>query len=257
MRSLRSAEACRLGRMFGGPRGRFRLPMAMAARKLEPQQGNASSRPAPRADAARHLVVMMKEPRAGRVKTRLARGTGVVRATWFYRQAGTALVRRLAADRRWQTSLAIAPDAAITTRMLPAAVARRVQGGGDLGRRLQRVFVRITPGPVVIIGSDCPDVTGADIACAFRALGRADVVLGPAGDGGYWLIGARRTPKVIDAFAGVRWSSATTLADTLANLAGQEVELLRQLDDVDEAADLVRVANRFARRVPPPPVGLC
>lgn len=251
MRSSPSFKACRLGRMTGGPRGRCRLPMAMAARSLERVQESSLKPQLKRADVARRLVVMMKEPRAGRVKTRLARGAGVVRATWFYRQAGAALVRRLAADRRWQTSLAVAPDPAIATRMLPKGVKRRAQGGGDLGQRLQRVFARTSRGPVVIIGSDCPDVTTADIACAFRALGRADMVLGPAGDGGYWLIGARRTPKVIDAFPGVRWSSATTLADTLVNLGGHEVELLRHLDDVDEAGDLPRVANSFARRVPP------
>lgn len=238
--------------MIGGPRGRCRLPMAIAARALTQQHGRAGMARLQRADGARHLVVMMKEPRAGRVKTRLARGAGVVRATWFYRQASAALVLRLAADRRWQTRLSVAPDAAIATRMLPSGVARISQGGGDLGQRLQRVFVRAAPGPVVIIGSDCPDVTAADIARAFGALGRADVVLGPAGDGGYWLIGARRTPKVIGAFLDdVRWSSSQTLADTLANLAGHEVALLRRLDDVDEAGDLDRVANSYARRVQP------
>lgn len=251
MRSFRSAEACKLGRMIGGVRGRCRLPMAIAARALE-QQGRDHGKPeGKRAGAARRLVVMVKEPRAGRVKTRLARGVGFVAATCFYRHANACLIARLAVDRRWQTSLAVAPDVALGTRMLPGRVARVAQGGGDLGRRLQRRFNQRLPGAVVVIGSDCPDVTGTDIATAMHALGRADVVLGPAGDGGYWLIGARRTPRVLDVVSGVRWSSSTTLNDTLANLTGCKVEMLRQLDDVDEAKDLARVANRFGRRVLP------
>jgi hypothetical protein len=75
------------------------------------------------------------------------------------------------------------------------------------------------------------------IAAAIRALGRADAVFGPAEDGGYWLVGMgpRRPARP---FAGVRWSSGHTLADTLRNFAGRRVALLRRLRDVDTAEDL-------------------
>jgi glycosyltransferase A (GT-A) superfamily protein (DUF2064 family) len=90
----------------------------------------------------------------------------------------------------------------------------------------------------VLIGSDIPGITAADIAAAFRALGRADAVFGPAEDGGYWLVGfgPRRPPRP---FATVRWSTEHALADTLANCRRHRVLLLRRLRDVDSAADLL------------------
>ncbi len=90
------------------------------------------------------------------------------------------------------------------------------------------------PGPVVIIGSDIPDIAASDIAAAFRALGSKSAVFGPARDGGYWLVGLRRRPRFIDPFANVRWSSEHALADTLANLADKEVAMLRTLSDIDD-----------------------
>ena len=91
---------------------------------------------------------------------------------------------------------------------------------------------------MVIVGSDIPGIEAAHVAEAFRRLGTADWVIGPASDGGYWLIGARRRPSLVLPFAGVRWGGPWSRADTLANLAGQEVALLEELDDVDRGADL-------------------
>lgn len=197
------------------------------------------------------LIIMVKAPLAGQVKTRLARGIGAVAATRFYRHASAALVTRLARDRRWDSRLAVAPDTAAAARFWPHHVMRMAQGRGDLGRRMRRVFKLAPPGPVVVIGSDCTDVVGADIAAAFAGLGRADAVIGPASDGGYWLIGARGPLRRAMPFDGIRWSSAETRADTLANFKGRRVAMLRQLDDVDEPADLVRVEGSYQRRVPP------
>lgn len=197
----------------------------------------------------RRLVIMVKAPQAGRVKTRLAREIGVVGATSFYRHASSAVVGRLGADPRWQTVLAIAPDTAARARYWPAPLARRAQGNGDLGRRMQALFDRLPPGPVIIIGSDCPAVRPDDIASAFRALGGADAVLGPAPDGGYWLVGEWRSPKALPAFTGVRWSSERTLADTVANFSARRVAFVRELPDVDTAADLSRLNGKGARRV--------
>ncbi|MDX2288309.1 MAG: TIGR04282 family arsenosugar biosynthesis glycosyltransferase [Hyphomicrobiaceae bacterium] len=181
---------------------------------------------------------MLKEAKAGRVKTRLARGVGVARAAAFYRTAVRLLLTRLTAPRRWVLHLAIAPDGAVATRSLPAGHHRFGQGSGDLGDRMQAVMDRLPPGPVVIVGSDCPGLRAADVAAAFRALGRADVAIAPAPDGGYGLVGLRRRPMVPRLFAGVRWSHRETLADTLRNAAGLDVALLQPLADVDEAKDL-------------------
>ena len=105
------------------------------------------------------------------------------------------------------------------------------------GDRMGRLFDVLPPGPVVIIGSDIPDIEPADIADAFKALGGNDAVLGPAPDGGYWLIGRKRTPRIPKPFAKVRWSSCHALQDTLANLQGLRVALLRELNDIDTAQE--------------------
>lgn len=183
---------------------------------------------------------MVKEPRAGRVKTRLAKDIGVIPATWWFRHQSAALIRRLSADRRWQTILAISPDVAgMQSRVWPAQIKRHPQGRGDLGARMRRIFQETAKGPVVIIGADIPAITARHIERAFHALGDHSAVLGPAKDGGYWCIGLRRGAGIVpDMFAGVRWSTCHALQDTLANLAGLPVALVEVLQDVDTAADL-------------------
>jgi uncharacterized protein len=119
-------------------------------------------------------------------------------------------------------------------------VAVTPQGPGGLGARMQRLMDRLPPGPVVIIGSDIPGIARRDIAAAFHALGAGDAVFGPADDGGYWLVGQRRMPRILRLFDAVRWSSRHTLADTLANVEGRRVCLLRSAADVDGAADYLR-----------------
>lgn len=200
---------------------------------------------------APQLVVMLKEPIAGRVKTRLARGVGAVEATGFYRSAVRQLLARLGNDRRWRLLLAVTPDAARLTRALPLGASRIGQGRGDLGRRMQRLLDRLPTGPVLIIGSDVPTIRPREIAAAFAALGGADAVIGPSPDGGYWLVGARRRPSVPRAFCNVRWSAAETLADTLANLEGRTVAWGPSMADVDEADDLARLGPARGRLVLP------
>ena len=188
------------------------------------------------------LVVMARAPRIGRVKRRLAVDVGAVEAWRFYRQTTGSLLRSLSRDPRWRTCLAVTPDTALRrpAGLWPHRGSLLSQGRGDLGQRMGRLIAGLPSGPVVVVGSDVPDIAPADIAAAFDALGPNDWVLGPAGDGGYWLIGARRRPHLRLPFDGVSWSSPRTLQDTLANLAGQEVTLLRTLDDIDHGADLAR-----------------
>ena len=107
--------------------------------------------------------------------------------------------------------------------------------------------------PLLIVGTDVPGIRPAHIAEAFRLLGRHDAVLGPATDGGYWLVGLRRRPRVLRPFANVRWSSPHALADTLANLEGRTVAFVATLSDVDSASDLRLNAASLGRRVLPLP----
>jgi glycosyltransferase A (GT-A) superfamily protein (DUF2064 family) len=106
---------------------------------------------------------------------------------------------------------------------------------------------KLPPGPIVIVGTDIPDIAASDVARAFRELGRRDAVFGPATDGGYWLVGMRRRPHFLDFFANVRWSTEHALADTLSNLAGKDVTLLRTLSDIDDGSSLLRYVRRKAQ----------
>lgn len=186
----------------------------------------------------RTLIVMVKEPRAGRVKTRLGRDIGMTAAAWWMRHQTAALLRRLE-DPRWRLVLAVAPDTARTSRGWPAHLARLPQGRGDLGARMARAMAAMPPGPVCLIGADIPRVGKGHIAHAFAALGRHDAVFGPAPDGGFWLVGLRRAaPPPPGFFHGVRWSTGHALADSIATLPGLRIALADTLGDVDNASDL-------------------
>jgi glycosyltransferase A (GT-A) superfamily protein (DUF2064 family) len=154
----------------------------------------------------RHLVIFAKAPRLGQVKRRLAAGIGAIAALRFYRDNTARLLRRVARDRRWRCWIAMTPDsAAIGSRDWRAGCKRIGQGQGDLGRRMARPFAILPPGPIVIIGSDIPEIAPHHVAAAFRLLGGNDFVLGPARDGGYWLFGSRRRKLPDGVFADVRW----------------------------------------------------
>jgi len=187
-----------------------------------------------------HLVIFAKAPRAGTVKTRLAAAIGTTRATQIYRQLLQHTLSQVGHDPRWTVWLAVSPDAAADMPLPWHGQADHVikQGRGDLGDRMERMFVHLPRGPVVIIGSDLPQLRRAHIVQAFKSLNETDVVFGPAEDGGYWLVGHRRRPYRKGLFNNVHWSSATTLSDTLANLNGQSVSFLQELRDLDTVDDL-------------------
>jgi hypothetical protein len=107
-----------------------------------------------------------------------------------------------------------------------------------------RVIRSLPPGPVVIIGTDVPSIGPLHVACAFRLLGNHDAVFGPSADGGYWLVGLRRRPRIPEIFQDVRWSSRFALADTLANLGSLRVAQLEVLEDIDDGADFERWRGR-------------
>lgn len=194
---------------------------------------------------------MAKRPVAGAVKRRLAQGIGATAAVRFYRTTLSHTLLRLGADPRWRTYLAVTPDLSLADACWPAApmVARLPQGHGDLGARMQSLFDALPPGPVIIVGSDIPAIRPAHIAHAFRLLGRADAVFGPAPDGGYWLVGLKRAPKRLAPFEGVPWSTDEALAATKANLPGKIIAHISILSDVDNEPDYRREGARAARLV--------
>ncbi|MGE0294677.1 MAG: DUF2064 domain-containing protein [Hyphomonadaceae bacterium] len=195
-----------------------------------------------------HLVVFARLPRLGAGKRRLAKGVGAVEALRFQRTMLGITLRRLSSDQRWITWLAMTPT---PPRARQTRVRTISQGYGTLGDRMAAVARAMPPGPVVIVGSDIPDISAGSVAVAFRLLGSRDAVFGPAVDGGYWLVGLRRRPRFVAPFVGVRWSSQHALEDTLANLPGYSVGFVQTLEDVDDATALKRhlpTMGTFARR---------
>lgn len=184
------------------------------------------------------MVVMLKVPRPGRVKTRLGRDIGMVPAAWWFRHQVRALLRRIE-DPRWRVVLAVAPDReGLRSRVWPVRFERWPQGGGNLGDRMIRMMQR-AGGPVCVIGADIPGITRTRVSKAFAALGNHDAVFGPAPDGGYWLFGVKTGSKLgKSALNGVRWSTEHALFDSRAALRLPRVAEVDTLADVDTVDDL-------------------
>lgn len=194
------------------------------------------------------LVVFARRPEPGRTKTRLAASLGDEAAAGLY----TAFVEDLAvqlADPRWQVRWEIAPPHdGFAHRFGVTPDACRPQEGRDLGERMLAALRRARADGFdrcVLIGSDAPQVGAAHVAAALDALGppgepRADLVLGPATDGGFWLV-AVSEPR--DVFSGVEWSTPRTLDGTLRNARahGLRVALIATESDVDDVDDLRRL----------------
>jgi uncharacterized protein len=194
----------------------------------------------------RHLIVFARAPALGSGKRRLARDIGDLAALRFERLMLAWLLRRLGRDRRWRLRLAVTPDRArFRRRLWPRDAPVAGQGGGDLGERMRHALAACPPGPAVLVGTDIPALSPPHIANAFRRLGNHDLVFGPAADGGFWLVGARRSPRLPLLFGRVRWSSRYALEDALANLPHHvSVGFAATLQDVDDGASSRRLAPR-------------
>jgi rSAM/selenodomain-associated transferase 1 len=190
------------------------------------------------------VVVFGREPIPGEVKSRLAAGIGAEAAARVYAAIleHTLDVARISGA-RVVLSLAEIPSGT-WTREVDAVV--EIQRGNDLGERMDDAFARRFAegeGQVVMVGSDCPRFTATHVAKAAAKLGGADVVLGPATDGGYWLVAQR--PPGLAMFARIPWSSPETLEETrkrIAALGGTWSEL-EELVDIDTLEDLELVLD--------------
>ncbi|QKW36376.1 TIGR04282 family arsenosugar biosynthesis glycosyltransferase [Actinomadura sp. NAK00032] len=205
--------------------------------------------PAPAGAPAADLVVIAKEPVPGRVKTRLTPAYTPAQAAALAEAALRDTLAAVAAAPVGRRVLALdgAPGP-----WLPPGFTVVPQRGGGLDERLAAAFTDAWAGrPLVLIGMDTPQVTPALLRRAARGLRERGAVLGPAADGGFWLLGLRRPDPGL--LRGVPMSRADTGAAQLARLrgAGLEVALLPELTDVDTPADARAVAalaagTRFA-----------
>ncbi len=196
---------------------------------------------------APQTVLFVRAPRRGTVKTRLARSLGEDNALEAYRALLTVTCRALRELNH--VELRVTPDDGLHELESWCAPGWTLapQGTGSLGERLATTVVdhfQNGATSVVIIGSDCPDITAQDIRNAHNALANADVVLGPATDGGYWLIGLRH--PAVGIFDDIAWSTDAVFQQTQARAASLNLSLatLRPLDDVDTHEDWLRWKGR-------------
>ena len=192
------------------------------------------------------IALLLKAPRPGNVKTRLAATVGETKANAIYRQLAEWQLRALPDD--WPVTIYYDPPDAGEQMVqwldpLHRGLHYVAQCPGDLGARLTAAFAREfchAPGPVFAIGGDCPGLDCLILESAAQAMRTSAVVLGPAIDGGYYLIGLRKPQP--DLFTGIAWSTPAVLAQTRDKLRKSHLSCheLPWLEDVDDAASLSR-----------------
>jgi rSAM/selenodomain-associated transferase 1 len=198
----------------------------------------------------RRIALFARPPVAGRVKTRLSPALPALMARDLYAALLADALGAIAiapADER--LVLWAEEDPATDGVRLPPGVRARLQRGQDLGARLAAAFDELLTAEgdrAAIVGADCPHLTPARLGAALERLGNADVALGPASDGGYWLIALSRPAPVL--FRGVSWGTDQVCAQTLERAAreGLSVATLETLDDLDTPADLAALVARVA-----------
>ncbi len=212
---------------------------------LRPKQVNSLS-----LDQDRTLIIFTRYPTSGQVKTRLIPAVGNAGAARLHRQMTVAIVDRA---RSLPTDLAVKLQVHFDgdnhqqmSDWLGANLDYQTQGEGDIGIRMARSFSRIDQqnSAVVLIGTDCPELTTAILTQAFEqlAMGR-DLVLGAAVDGGYYLIGLREYQPEL--FVGIDWSTDQVLTQTvnIAHRLNLSIGYLPTLTDIDRPADLPILAQ--------------
>ncbi len=187
------------------------------------------------------LLIFAKNPEVGKVKTRLAATIGDEAALAIYHQLllyTASATEYLVVDKFvFYCGHKEEEDLWNSKHFF-----KEVQNGNDLGERMKNAFTS-TFGKgyhkVVIIGSDCPDITGELIESAFAELDSAEVVIGPAEDGGYYLLGMKKLHPEL--FENMRWSTNNVLPDTISKCEDFKLKysLLPVLNDIDEGKDLI------------------
>lgn len=188
----------------------------------------------------RALIVFIKNPILGLVKTRLAAEIGDDEALKVYQELlhytkGVSL--QLSAKRYLFYSDCIDYNDSWSIQDFT----KRLQSGDDLGARMNRAFEEVGEEKKVIIGSDCPELLSKDIEDAFDSLNRHDLVIGPANDGGYYLLGMKEVHQEL--FEEMEWSTSKVFQETVsrAKAAHLKVKVLRELVDLDTLEDLEKI----------------
>ncbi|WP_046742990.1 TIGR04282 family arsenosugar biosynthesis glycosyltransferase [Kordia zhangzhouensis] len=190
-------------------------------------------------DSSTLIITFVRNPELGKVKTRLAQGIGEKAALEVYKellQHTETVLQQLHVDKCVWYSVKIHTNDIWSDNIYQKAV----QKGKDLGERMLHAFTEAFANhykKVIIIGSDLYDLQPKHIEEAMEALNTNDIVLGPAKDGGYYLLGMNRLHK--KAFTQKNWGTETVLQDTLNDLNAEKIHLLETLNDIDYAEDLL------------------
>lgn len=187
----------------------------------------------------KELIIFAKYPESGRVKTRLARSVGAVEAAHRYQEMIESVMQKTRTPNgEYRRVLCFDPPERQNdfTKWFPS-LEMRSQGDGDLGQRMSVAFQESLAngsGRAVLIGTDCIEIDRSLLCDAFDRLVNADLVLGPAKDGGYYLIGMKKAHPFL--FEGIPWSTEKVLQETLnkAKEVNLKAELLKTLSDLDE-----------------------
>jgi rSAM/selenodomain-associated transferase 1 len=191
------------------------------------------------------LIIFTRYPEPGKTKTRMIATLGEEGAAMLQRQMTENTLtqaQKLQRDRKLSVEVYFAGGNELLMQdWLGSDLVYRQQCEGDLGQRMVSAFkqtfaMRATR--VVMIGIDCPDLNEMILAEAFERLSEHDLVLGPAVDGGYYLIGLNRL--ISELFTGISWGTSTVLATTqkIANQLGLNAYYLPRLHDIDRPEDL-------------------
>ena len=187
-----------------------------------------------------HLIIFVKNPELGKVKTRLARTIGDEKALYIY---------KLLVEQTFQITLPVLAEKKLyysefvqnMDQFNDLVYEKHIQRGVGLGDKMYNAMKHSFgewAGKVVLIGSDCFELNSGIIEEAFKALEESDYVLGPAKDGGYYLIGMKELN--LEIFQNKEWSAENVFLDTLLDIKNQEKShyLLPTLSDVDIEEDL-------------------
>ena len=184
------------------------------------------------------IIVFVRNPELGKVKTRLAKTIGDKDALKIYTillKHTESVLHKVSSDKVVYYSKEIQNNDLWDN----ALYQKKLQKGADLGARMQNAFetaFKDTYEKVVIVGSDLFDLNPNHIKEAFTALENHEVVLGPSLDGGYYLLGMKKMNPTV--FKNKQWGTDSVLESTLKNLNQQNVKLLEALNDIDTFEDL-------------------
>ncbi len=187
------------------------------------------------------ILIFTRNPELGKVKTRLAKGIGDKNALEIYEillNHTNQIVKEVSVSRRVLYSEEINRDDIWDN----AIYQKKTQFGNDLGARMRNAFAEGFEEDykkIVIIGTDLYDLEASDIENAFEKLDYHDIVVGPAQDGGYYLLGLKYIPKGI--FINKHWGTSSVLSDTLDDIEGLNFHLLKTKNDIDTVNDIKKI----------------